>query len=1486
MALVALCTFNVPTTLGVALAQEQSGEAPKSANKTTPDPRAEGAAGEKSSADEKTPPRAAAPQRYDVTQDDALQTLIDQLPEGAINALIGAEIEVEVVGDQMILQGPEEAVAVLEAIIRALDQAAPKKVLEIVTVTKRDANDIAATIEPVLQELLFEPNQRSEDRVSVKALSSSKLLVSALPKDIDFVISVILDVDEDEERDIKDFEQLIFSVKYRKATDVAEQLKEIIRDINTKRGATGEEAEVQIIGNNANNTIMVIARENQRAQIQRLLDGLDVEPTSDAGEVKLTIFPLRHSKANELADVIENLLTSSEGREAAEEFIFRLQISKALPSGEIIDLSPIDLQKPTRIIPDEGTNSLIVATVEKNVKPLQELIELLDGVPSAEDVEVKLFPLRFADAESVRDTLREMFDGGKVLPEDPDGSGANAVPEGPYGHGLVYNIGLYADTRTNTLVFTGRPEQALLVEKIVNELDRPAVALKFPLHLIRLEYSDATRIAQVITKLFDQRFEALEATNAGRAALERERLFLSVDIQSNSLLVSASEENYRELFTIARQLDTQPTQRLEHIRIIMCQRLTASDLKEKIDELWARKSALRGEAELLDDQPIIVADERSNALIVASSVEDYEEIKTLVETLEAKPLLNDTRLFELEFADAMVLSAMLEELFQGMAGQSDTFQAPTILPDPRSNALVIAATRDAMERVEVLVKRLDVEAGPMTAVFKVYSLTHASATKLAQRMQELFDSRSDADQTSRTPIVILAEESSNSLVCSASRDDHEAIRELLTLLDRPSDIAKQFHIFPLKMANATQVAEKLDTLFQSQAEGGSGRADAIAIEADERTNSLIVWASPSEMQNISEMVGRLDTSTPAVEMMVKIIQLKQALAQDFATLMTDGLFGEGGDDDERAVILAWTDTLPNGKETVRKLLRQNIRIEADPRTNSLMVVAPMDSMEMLEAMIRKFDAIRPIQSEIRLFPLVNADAGNMVEQLTEIFEPDTGEGETARVYNFGDEFGDVELARVGQELRFTADSRTNTVIVAGAEIDLRMVEELIRYLDAQEAEDRIVEVVQAKYLSAQDLASAVENFNQKEQDVLGLMDDEEAQQRRMERQISIEAVGDAEAGSSKLIVGTSRQAYQSTMAMIDKLDRPEPQVMISVLIAEVSLTDSVELGIEIAGQDLHFSENAVVGPNGIIQGNQFDYVLGTDLGAIGLGLGGLNFTVTGEDFAFLLPALQQNSRLETLSRPILMVRNGEEGNITIADQVPFVASSQINDTGSTNSVINREDVGIVLTATPTISPDGYVTIALRQELSSFSGENLQLTEGVSSPIFSTREVETNITIRDGETVIIGGLITSRESEVENKIPILGDLPWIGPLFRSTSVSTAKTELLIALTVDILRTDEDVHRMSVEQRDKFVLPDSIRQSPLMEGLRILPQDSLLGPVGGGVEAPAAAPRPEKRDLYGPQPKVYGPRIARPSTTSTATGPVYGPRIARGVTAEGA
>lgn len=1602
-----------------------------------------------------------APPTQGPAEAEPLPPLIDM---GTIQ-LSGNDVIIESLpGGNILIHGQAEDVAIIQALIQRLDRDVPPRQLEIITLENKKATEVAQGVQTILRDLYeTERPERPQERVTVSALSTNIVLIAAPAAKMPEVIRIVKSIDAVPEA-LPDFELMTFDIQYIKPSTAAAKLQEFVDKIRQKQGAEAG-PEFQISAFDDTGKITVLGPKDQESKLRQLLEQIDAKPREGFGEIKLVLFPLLNNEAKDMADTLKELLTVPEGKEAAAEAIRRLRMIKRTPEGEEEELPPVDLEKPLKIIPDDGTQSLIIATVDENIDPIGELIALLDKVPLAVEMGVQIFPLRYADADSVAKLLDDMFEQGKKLPRPAPGDDkTEAVPESPQGEALVYNVAVVADMRTNTLITSGRPAQMALIQSVVAQLDQPSTAVKFPLRLLELQHSDATRIAKVIEELFTKRVESLEKRQAGASAVERERVFVAADIRSNSVIVSASPENYDEIVRMVEKLDGPSDRLFESIRIINCDNTSAADLQSKIEELWKRKADLRREGDVPEDLPVVVADQRSNSLVIASSPEDFDEIKKLVERLEAQPLspiaeirlialvnndaseigdmiktlfeermkqrlvqgqeenpadrvavavdtatntilvassrenfdemmrivetidrepdlegvvrvfflhnavaadvaehLKDlfdqglynpstgldsklaeerqkvalvddprsnaiiasgsktnlsileqligqmdsdeplmlqaeTRLFRLEFADAVQNADMLQKLFEGIksnAAEPDLFPQPTIIADERSNTLIVTGTKDALKRCGDLLRSIDVEAGPTTAYFEIYMMHHASAARLAPKMQEMFDKRNEGRQQEQTPVFIQADEATNTLICTASRDDHTLITGLLRLLDRPSTIAKQVEIFPLRAAKAEAVAERLQNVFKSQAQisGGTDRADVLAVEPDPRTNSLVVWAAPSEMASIADVIHKLDTTEPATEMMVKVIRLERALATDFADVLDKTLNGEGGagqGKDAQAVIISFEETMPDGSKQLRKLLRQDVTISADARSNSLMVMAPAGSMAMLETLIQAFDRLRPQMAEIRLFPLANADAEEVVQRLQDLFEAPSGAGsDVDQQLEFGGRMAGLveraaahngELNGVRLPVRFSADRRTNTVIAAGHPMDLGMVEQLVQMLDIPDVEERITEVVMLQYSTAADVVSAVNDFVQEERDRLSDIEGETAAIRKAERHVTV--VGDE--SSNSVLLGISPRYYSQIMSMIQQIDRPPPQVMIQVLIAEVTLDDSVELGFEWALQDLDFTQNAVIGPNGVIQGPGHDFVTGTDVGAGGAAgsFGGFSFTITGEDFNFLFRALQSNGMLQVLSRPTILVENNEEANITIGDRVPFVTSSSVSDSGQVNSQVQYEDVGIILNVTPHINPDGYVNLEVKPEISALnpSGSGVQISEGLTAPTFSQRSAETVVTVKDGETVVIGGLITNREDERETKVPLIGDVPGLGLLFRSTNYSTTRTELLIVLTVDVIRDEDDAEAMSVEQRDKGYLPDSIKQHRLMEGLRIVPgEEEGLGPAGEGEQGPTRRRKPLERPLYGPSPEIYGPQRQEPVQISSVPPGVYGPPL---------
>ncbi|NOT02856.1 MAG: hypothetical protein HOP29_19830 [Phycisphaerales bacterium] len=1576
--------------------------------------------------------------------------------------LSGNDVSVETLETgELVIIGNDEDIKVLERFIGRIDREPAEKEYVLHTLKSASAEKVAEKLKDIVEELWPASPDLPDQRITVIAVSTNVVLITGPPTRMERIIEIADAIDEVEES-IPKFTTMKFFIKNRRATEVVDQLKLIVERLRKKQ--EGQE-EINIEVNDADNSVMVFGPESMRQQVQSLIDQIDVEPVQGFGHIKLVMFPLINTTAEDMAKVLTDMLASSTGQAEIKETIRRLSIIKRESDGSRTELTPLELDKPLRILADKGTNSLIIATVEANIDSLDEIIKLLDGVPLGHEMHLRIFPLKFADAESVQEILKTMFEEGKTLPERaPGGTKTEAVPEGEFGEALVYNVGLAVDKRANILFVSGRPEQMTLAESVVDQLDVPVTSLKYGMQLLFLgEHLDATRVSAILDELFKKRMELFEQTEMGKLAKAREEVFLAVDVRSNALIVSASDENYAEIVRITEQLNVASQRWMDDIRIINCDKTSASDLATKIEELWERKSKLKQEGET-DDQPVIISDQRSNSLVIASSPEDFEAVRRLVEQLESQPLSpiaeirlmalshndaqatgdmlkglfeermkqrlaqgqeespsdrvavavdgatntvliassrenfdemsriiaaidvepviegvirtftlsnaeasdvvekvkelfeqglyhpaagldnpisearqkiaivadprsnsivasasrqnlsiietligrmdgelsdifrDDTKLIVLEFADAVRLADMLEKLFEGRkadASEPDLFRQPTIIADERSNTLIISGARDSLKRCEDLIVQLDKASGVPTSTFEVYGLQHASAAKLAAKMAELFEKRTEGTEDKATPINIQADEASNSLIASASRDDHALIEGLLTLLDVPSNIARQFHIFPLKLAKAETMAQTLETLFKQQGEGATGRADAIAVQPDTRSNSIVVWASASEMENIAEIVGKLDTTKPAKEMMMRVVRLKQALAEDFAKVLDETLKGGASGDEESAVILSFKEKAADGKEYVRKLLRQDITISPDTRTNSLMVLAPAESMDLLETMILDFDRIKPVTAEIRLFPLANADADGVVERLNDLFGTEEKSGDQVeQKLVFGPEgaaatapaaaatgaAGEGASARI--PLRFTADRRTNTVIASGNAIDLLMVEELVRELDAQDLDERVHEVYRPRFAKADVIASTVDDFTERENELLSELDDATSIRQRADKRVTV--VGDEE--SNVLLLGASQREHSRYMQLVHDIDRPEPQVMISVLIAEVSMDDRFELGVEFAAQDLNFSEKAFVGPNGVIQGQDFDYVGGTDIGAAGVGFGGLSLTISGEDFSFLFRALESQGDLEVLSRPTILVQNNAEGNITIGDRVPII-SGTTSAGGQSSTTIQYEEVGIILQVTPHINPDGYVNLEIAPEISQISNQSLQVSEGLTAAVFSERTAETTVTIKDGETVILGGLITEDIQNSVVKIPLLGDIPYIGNLFRTTTKNSNKTELLIVLTVNVLRDETEVHEMSVAEVNRTGrFPDRIKRHPLMQGLRIHANEDLMGPLPPEPDAAMPPVAPERdRSIYGPTPGQYGPK--RPTVLKdepigpVTERPTYGPKLVR-------
>lgn len=304
--------------------------------------------------------------------------------------------------------------------------------------------------------------------------------------------------------------------------------------------------------------------------------------------------------------------------------------------------------------------------------------------------------------------------------------------------------------------------------------------------------------------------------------------------------------------------------------------------------------------------------------------------------------------------------------------------------------------------------------------------------------------------------------------------------------------------------------------------------------------------------------------------------------------------------------------------------------------------------------------------------------------------------------------------------------------------------------------------------------------------------------------------------SNSLVIMASPNDYNNLLAVIKKLDRRSKQVFVQVLIAEVSLDKSRDIGLE----------GGVIG-GGVL--NKYLTVAGlydplgslSKLGSAITTLGGT--TLSGIDprpanVAAVLHALDKNGLVNILSTPNILTSDNKEAEINVGENVPFQGQSTQSTIGTTTSV-ERKDIGINLKIKPQISEGDFIRLDLSQEISAVKNDKGQAIDLVTTK----RSTKTSIVIKDKETVVIGGLIQDTEDESVSKVPLLGDIPGLGWLFKTKNKTRKKTNLMILITPQIVKNADDLKNVSTVQRVEF--SDAIKKKEMLDVPATLERKSL-------------------------------------------------------------
>lgn len=316
-------------------------------------------------------------------------------------------------------------------------------------------------------------------------------------------------------------------------------------------------------------------------------------------------------------------------------------------------------------------------------------------------------------------------------------------------------------------------------------------------------------------------------------------------------------------------------------------------------------------------------------------------------------------------------------------------------------------------------------------------------------------------------------------------------------------------------------------------------------------------------------------------------------------------------------------------------------------------------------------------------------------------------------------------------------------------------------------------------------------------------------------------------GNRILFTGTAAD-YAQLRTLLDTLDVPAPQVVVEVIIAEVTLNDSTDIGLEFFGTDVDGDET--------IRG-------GTE-GGIGVQAGGLNINFTGPDLRARFNASASNSKVNVLSRPRLVARSGGQARFQVGTDVPIItsqAASNSQNNGSTDVLqsIQYRQTGVILEIEPVIYGD-RVDITISQEISEVG----DAVAGIDSPTILNRSLTTQMALNDGWTGVLGGLISNSYTKSNTGVPFLKDIPLVGSAFQSNSVSGTRTELLLLITPIIIRGDEDMRELAALYAEDMNVAFGIGR-----GWSYTLTPFNLGPVRGlGLNLPSGEPASERPPLF--------------------------------------
>jgi len=464
----------------------------------------------------------------------------------------------------------------------------------------------------------------------------------------------------------------------------------------------------------------------------------------------------------------------------------------------------------------------------------------------------------------------------------------------------------------------------------------------------------------------------------------------------------------------------------------------------------------------------------------------------------------------------------------------------------------------------------------------------------------------------------------------------------------------------------------------------------------------------------------------------------------------------------------------------------NGKVFINESKNYILIVDRSENINTLANLIRTIDVDILKNKEIRIFKLAYAEVKEVAKELN----------------NFLQEMG--ISSKEGKYFILPIERLNYLILVSSSPEIMQQMESIVKLLDVAEKDARKkVYIYKVQYVKAKDLADTLIAFFSGKKKI-EVKEKKGTQAKKIASSLlTTEVTIIPDETTNYLLIEATPDDYAKMMRLIETLDAMPRQVLIDVLIAEISLNKDFEYGVEWWLKQHASKYTLSTGIQYGLAGNQSNL------------FGFTYYGINPDHFWNFLYFLATKSRLQVLSSPHITVRDNETASINVGEEVPIATGETIGTVQTQGSSaierrIQYKTTGVILEVTPHISEDGFVSLEVSQEVSNAQQNTVS---GIDSPIITTRKTKTTLMVQDGHAIVIGGIIEHEKNTVHKSLPLLGDIPFLGKLFSYDLTTEKSTELIIMLTPHVLRTPEDADIITNFFKKKL---QTLRKSGLIQG----------------------------------------------------------------------